>query len=73
MSRNVEYGYSHNEVTVSMEGDKAAVLTDARPQKERPVWMIESTIEGAVDEDNSMVTWTFYVLYIYYIMVSLFV
>ena len=40
----------------SMEGDGAATpASDTRPQKERPVWLMESTVEGAVTEDNTMV------------------
>ena len=55
-SRKIEYGMQQNEVTISMEGDGAATpASDTRPQKERPVWMMESTVEGAVTEDNTMV------------------
>ena len=58
-SRNVGYGYSENQVTVSMDGDKAAKMEEQRQQKERPIWMTESTVQGAVSEDVTMVMVTY--------------
>ena len=46
-----------NEVVVSMEGQGDPAAADNRPaKKERPVWMMESTVEGA--DDNTMVSRT---------------
>ena len=56
-SKKMEYNMQQNEVTVNMETDQVggdAAKKDVRPVKERPVWMTESTVEGAVTEENPM-------------------
>ena len=56
LSRKREYLMQNNEVTVNLEGDNSQPANDLRPQKERPVWMTDSTVEGAITEENTMVS-----------------
>ena len=46
-SRNRGYGFTENEVTINIHGDNETVETKQKPQKERPVWLTESTLEAA--------------------------
>ena len=39
-----------------MDGDGDQKLADNKPKKERPVWMVESTVEGAVSEKMDTVS-----------------
>lgn len=50
-TRGIDYGFTESTVTISM-GDEAEKNKDANTVKERPVWMVESTIDGVPMETN---------------------
>ena len=49
-----DFGPTENKVTISV-GEQEAEAANALPKKERPVWMEESTIEGANTENVTSV------------------
>lgn len=53
MTKNREYGYMENKVTISMADENKPAAMETRPQKERPIWMTESTVDGAVSNLSS--------------------
>ena len=49
------FNYQENQVTVTMHTSDTPA-TEQKPQKERPVWMTESTVEGAITEAAASVS-----------------
>ena len=49
-TKGIGYGFTENTVTVSMEREGEAVKAKKQVVKERPVWMVESTVEGSIPE-----------------------
>jgi hypothetical protein len=52
-SKNIAFGASENQVTISMDSRSASTST-AKP-KEVPLWISQSTVEGAEMDSQSMV------------------
>ncbi|XP_064628949.1 general transcription factor IIE subunit 1-like [Lineus longissimus] len=48
--KNIGFGASENAVTVRMDDDEDSVAKESKPLKEQPIWMKESTVEGAISE-----------------------
>ena len=49
------YGLTENQVTIELEGQDRVQQVQQQLAKERPIWMVESTVEGASNDSNSMV------------------
>jgi hypothetical protein len=54
MKKSIGFGASENAVTVKMDDDEDSVAKETKPVKEQPIWMKESTVEGAILEPLSL-------------------
>ncbi|XP_013414753.1 general transcription factor IIE subunit 1 [Lingula anatina] len=50
LTKNRAYGFAENTVTISMGEEDHQTGSETKPVKERPIWMVESTVDGAVAE-----------------------
>ncbi len=49
-TRNVGYGLTESQVTIELEDQDRVQQVQQQLAKERPVWMVESTVEGASND-----------------------
>ncbi|XP_074653780.1 general transcription factor IIE subunit 1-like [Tubulanus polymorphus] len=50
IKKNIGFEVRENTVTVNMDTDNKSIITESKPEKARPIWMTESTVEGAMLE-----------------------
>ena len=55
-TRGIDYNLTESQVTIELEGQSRVQQVQQQLAKERPIWMVESTVEGASNDSTSMVS-----------------
>lgn len=62
--RTDTFNYTDSGVIVNIENDQEKIINvPTAPVKEQPIWMRQSTVKGADQEDMIMVIWAYFQSY----------